>query len=135
MERSWPPIVNNPTGNKPMDEFAILTNNISKVVFSRTLESVVWKSTRLAVKGLEEEVTELKKQPGKNIVVGSPGLIVSLMKLNLIGEYRLCLQPMVLGKGLPLFRGLDDRTDLRLVNIKTFNSGAVLLYYVPSIFS
>jgi len=104
MESYWPSVVKNPTGNKPMDEFAVLIDNISKIVFSRTLQHVDWKNTKLKKEIIKEEILELKQQPGKNIIVGSPGLIVAFMKLNLIDEYQLSVQPIVAGNGLPLFK-------------------------------
>ena len=67
----------------------------------------------------------------KNILVGSPSLIVSLAKLNLIDEYQLSVQPTVLGSGLPLFKNVKDRIDLKLLKTKTFGCGAVTLYYEP----
>jgi dihydrofolate reductase len=129
MEEGWPPIVKNPTGNKPMDEFAVLIDNIQKVVFSRTLTSVGWKNARLATGGLEEEVIALKKLPGKNIMAGGPTLIIELMNLDLIDEYHFCVQPIVLGKGLPMFKDVRERVDLKLMKTSTFASGAVNLYY------
>src|SRR3989344_5658361 len=63
----WRDLVANPSGNKASDEFAIIMNNISKVVFSHTLKSVDWKSARLATKSIEEEILELKQQPGKEM--------------------------------------------------------------------
>ncbi len=71
---------------KPKDEFAVLIDNISKIVFSRTLKTVDWKNTHLKKKLIKEEVLELKQQTGKNILVGSPTLIVALTKLGLIDE-------------------------------------------------
>ena len=67
MESYWPTVVKNPTGNKPMDEFAVLIDNISKIVFSRTLKSVHWKNTELKKEIIKEEVLKLKQQAGKNI--------------------------------------------------------------------
>ena len=75
MESYWPTVVKNPTGNKPTDEFAVLIDNISKIVFSRTLKNVDWKNGKLAKRGIKEEVLELKQQAGKNILAGSPSLI------------------------------------------------------------
>jgi len=132
MEGSWPPIVKNPTGNKPMDEFAVLIDNISKIVFSRTLKNVDWKNTKLKKEVNKEEVLELKRQPGKNILVGSPSLIVALSQLGLIHEYQLCVQPIVLGSGLPLFRNVKDRINLTLLKTKTFGCGVVIFYYEPT---
>src|SRR5580765_2858874 len=113
MESYWPSVVKNPTGNKPMDEFAVLIDNISKIVFSRTLKSVDWKNTKLKKEIIKEEVLELKQKEGKDIGVGSPGLIVALTQLDLIDEYQICLQPTVLGSGLPLFKNVRDRVDLK----------------------
>ena len=104
-------------------------DNISKIVFSRTLKKVDWKNTVLKREVIKEEILELKKQEGKNIVAGSPSLIVALTQLDLIDEYQLGVQPIVLGRGLPLFKNLKDRVNLKLLKTKTFGCGAVMLYY------
>ena len=129
MESYWPSVVKNPTGNKPRDEFAVLIDNISKIVFSRTLKNVDWKNTMLKKEVIKEEVLELKQQAGKDIFVGSPGLIVALTQLDLIDKYQLGVQPIVLGSGLPLFKNVKDRVNLTLLKTKTFGCGAVALYY------
>src|ERR1700722_20123594 len=108
MESYWPSIVKNPTGNKPADEFAVLIDNISKIVYSRSMKNVDWKNTTLKKEIIKEEILELKNEPGKNIVVGSPGLIVAFAQLDLIDEYQLGLQPTILGSGLPLFKIIRD---------------------------
>jgi dihydrofolate reductase len=132
MESYWPSVVKNPTGNKPMDEFAVIIQNIPKIVFSHTLNNVDWKNVKLAKGGVKEEVLELKQQPGKDILVGSPSLIITLMKLNLIDEYQLCVHPVIVGRGLPLFKNINDRTILKLLKTKTFSSGSITLYYEPT---
>ena len=132
MESGWPPIVQHPTGNKPMDEFAVLIDNIDKVVFSRTLKNVEWKNTRLAQGNIKDEVIKLKEQSGKNIVAGGPSLIIGLMNLDLIDEYQFCVQPIILGSGLELFKNINDRINLKLITSKTFTSGAVTLTYEPT---
>lgn len=132
MESYWPSVVKNPTGNKPMDEFAVLIDNISKIVFSRTLKNVDWKNTELKKEVIKEEVLELKQQAGKSVLVGSPSLIVALAQLDLIDEYQLVVQPIVLGSGLPLFKNVKDRIDLKLLKTKTFGCGAIALYYEPT---
>jgi dihydrofolate reductase len=132
MESYWPSVVKNPTGNKPMDEFAVLIDNISKIVFSRTLKNVDWKNTQLKKEVIKEEVLELKQQAGKNILVGSPSLIVALTHLDLIDEYQLGVQPIVLGSGLPLLKNVKDKINLKLLKTKTFGCGAVTLYYEPT---
>jgi dihydrofolate reductase len=67
MESYWPSVVKNPTGNKPMDEFAVLIDNISKIVFSHTLNNVDWQNTQLKREVIKEEVLELKRQAGRNM--------------------------------------------------------------------
>ena len=131
MESYWPSVVKNPTGNKPTDEFAVLIDNISKIVFSRTLKTVVWKNTELKNEVIKEEVLELKQQPGKNILVGSPSLIVAFADLELVDEFQLSVHPTVLGSGLPLFKNVKDKINLKLLETKTFGCGAVTLYYEP----
>jgi len=132
MESYWPAIVKNPTGNKPNDAFAVLIDNISKVVYSRTLQNVSWKNSRLLHGNIKDSVLELKKQAGKNILVGSPSLIVELMQLGLIDEYQICVHPVIAGSGLPLFKNSKDRVTLKLSRTKTFGSGAILLCYNPA---
>ena len=132
MESYWPSVIENPTGNKPIDEFAVLIDDISKIVFSRTLKNVDWKNTELKKEVIKEEILDLKQQAGKNILVGSPSLIVAFAQLNLIDEYQLSVQPTVLGSGLPLFKNVKDRIDLKLLKTKTFGCGAVTFYYEPT---
>src|SRR4051812_17675415 len=135
MESYWPSVVKHPTGNKPMDEFAVLIDNISKIVFSRTLKNVDWKNSKLKKEIIKDEVLELKRSGtgrSKNILVGSPSLIVALTQLDLIDEYQLGVQPTVLGSGLPLFKNVKDRVNLKLLETKTFGCGAIVLYYEPT---
>jgi dihydrofolate reductase len=129
MENYWPSLVRSPSGNKPMDDFAVLADNISKIVFSRTLKKVDWKNTILKHEINKEEIIALKQQAGKNILVGSPSLIVALTQLDLIDEYQLAVHPVVLGSGLPLFKNIRERVNLTLLKTKTFGCGIVALYY------
>lgn len=129
MESYWSSMVINPTGNKPIDEFAVLIDNVSKIVFSRTLKKVGWKNTTLKKEVVKEEVLELKQQAGKDIFVGSPSLIVALTQFDLIDEYQLCVHPIILGSGLTLFKDITDRVNLKLLDTKTFDSGSIILYY------
>jgi dihydrofolate reductase len=129
MESYWPALVKNPSGNKPMDDFAVLIDNISKIIFSHTLKNVEWKNTILKREIIKDEISALKQQPGKNILVGSPSLIAVLTNLGLIDEYQLCVNPTILGKGLPLFKNIGDRVDLKLIKSKNFGAGQIVLYY------
>lgn len=128
----WRTFLENPSEEKTMNDFAMAIDNIPKIVFSNTLKTIDWKSATLANRGLKETVLELKQQSGKDIFIGSRSLIIQLMKLNLIDEYQICIYPVVVGKGLPLFDTIHDRTLLKLVNTKIFSGGAVILYYEPN---
>ncbi|HET7003463.1 MAG TPA: dihydrofolate reductase family protein [Puia sp.] len=132
MESAWPSVVQNPTGNKPFDEFAVLIDNISKIVFSHTLKRVAWKNSVLKKEIIQEEIFALKRQNGKNILAGSPSVIATLGQLNLIDEYQLSVHPVVLGRGLPLFKNVSDKMNLKLLKTETFASGTVTLYYQPA---
>ena len=129
MESGWAPIVKNPTGNQSMDEFAVLIEDIPKIVFSRTLESVQWRNTTLVKDNLKDEVLKLKQEPNKNILVGSPSLIQQLMSMNLIDEYQFCINPIIFGGGLPLFKHIKEKINLQLIKTKTFDSGVVAVSY------
>jgi dihydrofolate reductase len=128
----WQPMVQHPTGNKSEDDFAIAIDKIPKIVFSHTLNSVEWQSATVAQRDLKPEVSELKLQSGKDILVGSPSLIASLTQLHLIDEYQLCVHPVIVGKGLPLFKNISEKLILKLVKTKNFHFGAVILYYEPT---
>ena len=125
----WPTLVVNPSGNKAMDEFAVVMDDIHKIVYSRTLDQTDWKTTELKKELVKDEIAELKQRSGKSIVVGSPSLIVQLANLGLVDEYQLAIHPTILGSGLALFKNITDRIDLKLVGTKTFGCGAVLHYY------
>src|SRR4030095_1167569 len=129
----WRTLLENPSDEKSMNDFAIAIDKIPKIVFSHTLKDVEWDSARLSDQAIEEKVLELKQQSGRDILVGSRSLIIQLMKLNLIDEYQLCVHSVVAGRGrLPLFENINDRTILKLIKTKTFSGGAVTLYYEPT---
>jgi dihydrofolate reductase/catechol 2,3-dioxygenase-like lactoylglutathione lyase family enzyme len=125
----WQNLLKNPSGEKSMDDFALAIDKIPKIVFSHTLKNTEWDSAELASQPVEEVVTELKQQPGRDILIGSRSLIVELTNLNLIDEYQLCIHPVIVGKGLPLFENLTDRTVFKLLKTKNFKSGAIIHYY------
>ena len=113
-------------------EVADFMNSVPKVVFSRTLEQADWKNTRLVKQDAAEEVVRLKEQPGKDLFIfGSAALSASLTQRGLIDEYRLCLTPVVLGGGSPLFKPAPDRVRMRLLEARPLKSGGVILRYEP----
>ena len=129
----WKTVVDNPTGNPAMDDFADVMDNTKKIVYSRTLKNVDWRDTELRSEIDKNEILKLKQQTGKAILVGSPSMIVQLGNLGLVDEYQLGIQPTVLGSGLQLFKNIADRIDLKLLNTKIFGCGAVFHYYEPTV--
>tara|TARA_R110002020_G_scaffold97708_6_gene233197 strand:- start:825 stop:1376 length:552 start_codon:yes stop_codon:yes gene_type:complete len=127
----WRTFLENPSEEKSMNDFAMAIDKIPKIVFSNTLKNVDWKSATLAKREVQDEVLELKQQPGNTILVGSRSLIIQLLKRNLIDEFQLCIYPMVEGKGLPFFEDINDRIIFKLVKTKIFKGGAIILYYEP----
>jgi dihydrofolate reductase len=107
-------------------------NGLPKIVFSKTLSSVEWQNTRLVKENIAEEISKLKQQPGKDLIIfGSSDLAATLIQHGLIDEYRIMVNPVVLGNGKSLFKGIHHKLDLKLLKTRTFSSGNVLLYYQP----
>lgn len=118
-----------------IDEDAVIThkmNHLPKIVFSKTLKRAKWNNAIIAKSNLSKEVKSLKEQSGKDIVIfGSGTLVTQLTQLGLIDEYRMIINPLILGKGNPMFKEIDDKINLRLMDAKVFKSGVVILYYAP----
>jgi dihydrofolate reductase len=85
----WRTVLENPSENKSMNDFDTAIDKIQKIVFSRSIKNVEWESATMAKRDLKYEVLELKKQSGKDILVGSRSLIIQLLKLDLIDEFQL----------------------------------------------
>ena len=115
------------------DPYAAPMNEIPKVVFSKTLERAEWAETRIAHGDLADEVAALKAEPGGDVIAwGGASLAQSLSRLGLVDEYQLIIQPVALGDGLPLFKGLTAPLRLELVEAQTYNTGAALHIYRPA---
>jgi dihydrofolate reductase len=115
---------------------AEIMNRIPKIVFSKTLEQADWSNTRLVRGPAEEEVRRLKQQPGKDLFVyGSAKLCATLTRAGLIDEYRLGLNPVVLGKGTALFKELDRAITMKLLEARPLQTGCVVLRYEPRVSS
>ncbi len=128
MASFWP----TPAGKSANPVFAEALNNSPKIVFSSTLEKADWQNTEVVKELHKDEILKLKQQPGKNMMIfGSGTLVEQLAALGLIDEYQLMVNPVILGKGKPLFKDIKDRINLKLVKTKTFNNGIVLLQYQP----
>jgi dihydrofolate reductase len=129
---SWPHVPDNPNAPEDEKEYARKLNAMRKIVFSRTLESVEWNNSTLRKEVIPEEIEQLKREPGRNMLIyGSASLVQALTNHGLIDEYQLLFHPVILGGGKPLFQDLTQQVKLKLVNTKTHPSGVVVLTYQP----
>ena len=129
MESYWP------AASAPNDD-PIITgkmNNLPKIVFSKTLDKAGWQNTTLLKEVNADEIAKMKQQPGKNMVIfGGANLASTFLHMNLIDEYQIIVNPVILGRGTPLFRDSGDKLTLELLRTKKFSSGNVILYYQPA---
>jgi dihydrofolate reductase len=126
----WPAAGTNPLSPPAEVAFARWIEKTPKVVFSTTLDQVAWNNSRVVKGNIAEEIALLKQQPGKDILMfGGAGIASMFMKRGLIDDYRIHVHPIVLGGGIPLFKDVTDKINLKLLNTKTFKSGVVGVHY------
>jgi dihydrofolate reductase len=128
----WPDILKDPSASKAETEFARVFVSNTKVVFSRSPNSVEGSNTRIVRGNLRDEILKLKQEPGKNILVGGVDLPSQLIQLGLVDEYQFVIHPLIVGEGRRLMEGvsLPERSQLKLVESKIFKSGCVALRYL-----
>jgi dihydrofolate reductase len=128
----WPNVAKDPSDNKASIEFAQAFCSKDKVVFSRSLENVEDKTTRIIHGNLRDEILKLKQESGKPILAGGVDIPSQLIELGLVDEYRFVVQPIVAGEGRRLMEGvsLPERLQLKLVESKILKSGCVALRYL-----
>jgi dihydrofolate reductase len=108
-------------------------NGLQKVVFSRTLSEVKWHPAVIIRENPVNEITKLKVERGKDmVIIGSGTLVSTLVKSDLIDEYRIRIRPIILGAGKPLFIDDQKRHMLRLISSRSFDNGVVALHYEPA---
>ena len=130
MDNYWPGAAGKPNATKHDIVHSAWYNNSQKIVVSRTIRETKNKTTFLA-DNLVSELKQLKDQPGKNILLfGSPSVVHYLEKHQLVDEYWLFVNPIILGRGIPLFVENEKRTELQLSGNKLFNCGVIALHYV-----
>jgi dihydrofolate reductase len=113
-----------------MYEAAKVKARQKKIVFSKTLDKSVWENTDLAKGNLRDEISTLKNQSGKDIIVyGGSSFVAGLAKERLIDEFFLFVNPIAIGKGVAIFDRLEEWQELKLIKAKTFECGIILLHY------
>lgn len=132
----WEAVAADP--NNPIQDAGKKFHETPKLVFSKTLDKAdpavaAWKNTTVTNDDLVQEINQLKKQPGKDIIAyGGASFVSDLIKNNLIDEYHLFINPTAIGKGKVIFNNLEKKLDLKLVRSQAFDCGIVLLFYTPN---
>ena len=130
MEGYWPTAADQPNATKHDIEHSTWYNKVDKVILSKTMEGQQLPNTVIISDNIEHRVKALKQQAGKEIIIfGSPSASHTLMQHGLIDEFWLFVNPILLGQGIPLFKNIQQTTELKLVTTATFNSGVVCLQY------
>ena len=128
----WSDVINKP--DDPWYAFAKKMIEIPKVVFTKTLNKSKWINTEIATGDLTDEIIKLKSREGKDMVVyGGASFDSSLIKLGLIDEFLLFINPVAIGNGMTIFKDLNEIQKFNLVKSIAFDSGEVLLHYEPRI--
>ena len=129
----WPDVAKNQSGQtRAMNEFAQTFDSNDIVVCSQSLDTAGGKNTRIVRSNLQDEILNLKQQPGKNILTGGVSIPSQLIELGLVDEYSFVVQPILVGEGRRLLEDvrLPEKLQVKLVESKTFKSGCVALRYV-----
>jgi dihydrofolate reductase len=130
MENYWPNAAEKSNATKHDIQHSMWYNNALKIVFSKTMHFPTGNNRRVISSNIMKEIHKLKMLHGKNLLlIGSPGLTQTFLRLNLIDEYYLYINPIILDKGIPLFKNVKDRINLNLLDVIRFNSGVVGLHY------
>ncbi|MBZ5859616.1 dihydrofolate reductase family protein [Flavihumibacter profundi] len=133
MQSYWPKAGEKPNATKHDIEHSTWYNKVSKVVLSKTINETGLHNTKVIGDHLSDNINKLKQQEGKNILIfGSPGASQSLLNEGLIDEFWLFVNPIILGQGRPLFKGINGTIKLKLVESITFACGVIALHYEKS---
>jgi len=108
-------------------------NEAEKIVFSKTLKTAKWNNTTLVKDDMVEALKKMKKQSSKDMtILGSGSIITQCAEHGLIDEYQVMINPVAIGDGTPMFKGISNKLSLKLVSSRIFKSGVVLLNYQPA---
>ncbi|MCX6151219.1 MAG: dihydrofolate reductase family protein [Ignavibacteriales bacterium] len=130
MENYWPTAADKPAPTKHEIEHSNWYNKVTKIVLSRSMQGKHLSNTIFISENIPNEINKLKQQKGKDILIfGSPTAVHHLMQFNLIDDFWLFLNPIILGQGIPLFAGIKDKIKLKLLTTKEFSCGVTGLNY------
>jgi dihydrofolate reductase len=130
MEGYWPTAADQPNASKHDIEHSAWYKKVDKVVLSRSMKDKKLPKTKIVSDKIYEEITRLKQERGEEIIIfGSPSASHALMSENLIDEFWIFVNPVLLGQGIPLFKDIKQITKLKLVKSHAFFSGVVCIHY------
>ena len=131
MEGYWPTAANNPNATTHDIEHSKWYANVHKIVLSKTIDEGGLTNTTVIGDNLSARINEIKQQRGEDILLfGSPTATHSLIQQDLIDGYWLFVNPVILGRGIPLFAGINEKVKLKLLNTRQFTSGVIELNYI-----
>ena len=130
MEAYWPTAADKPNPTRHDIEHSTWYNKVPKVVLSKSLEGQSLPNTTIISDNIPDSINTIKFEPGKDIIIfGSPTAAHSLMEHDLIDDYWLFVNPVLLGDGIPMFKSIKEKLKLRVLEAKTLGSGVVCLHY------
>jgi len=130
MESYWPTAADKPDASKHDKEHSAWYKSVSKVILSKSMQGQQLKNTTIISDNIKEKITQLKQKEGKEIIIfGSPSAAHALMQFDLIDDYWLFVNPVLLGKGIAVFENISEIKKLKLIASHTFSSGVVCLHY------
>lgn len=130
MESYWPTAADKPGASKHDKEHSKWYKAVNKVILSKSIQGTELKNTIIISDNIQERILDLKRKEGKEIIIfGSLSAAHSLMQYDLIDEYWLFVNPVLLGNGIPVFGNIDVRMKLKLIASHAFSSGVICLNY------
>jgi dihydrofolate reductase len=130
MEGYWPTAADQPNASRHDREHSAWYKKVEKVVLSRSMKGKKLPNTKIVNDHISDEINQLKKAPGEEIIIfGSPSASHALMHENLIDEFWIFVNPILLGRGIPLFKDIQQQTKLKLIKSHAFSCGVVCLHY------
>ena len=130
MENYWPTAADKPNASKHDKEHSTWYKEVSKVILSKTRHGQKLKNASIISDNIESQIQKLKVKEGREIIIfGSPSAAHSLMEFDLIDDYWLFVNPILLGKGIPVFANILKIRGLNLIDFHAFSSGVVCLHY------
>ncbi len=130
MKNYWPTVLTQENPDEISLNHAKWVEGVRKIVFSKTINEELWNNTIQIKDNIKEEVTKMKNEDGKDMMIfGSPSIVQTFINLDLLDEFKIYLNPVVLGKGIPMFANISDKLNLKLKDSHTYSSGVIKLIY------